>query len=410
LINVLVHSSSMRVLVVSAVEPWRLEDGDSLILHHQLPLLAQRHDLSVIVAEGPAPETESDRELRSAYRPPSGTRMRTIPRPGSALWSAVSSRVRGFADREPARVHWVERPELVRAVQGELEAFEPELLYLFGWGTAALGRLAGPRPVVHAAVDAWELGVRNRRVSRLHRLFDVGQRRLVVQHERRHYPALQAVVVVTNADAEHVRSRTGGRVVVITNGVDAGPEPRPLAWEATPTPIVAFHGVFTTETNVDAAKHLVGAVLPRLRAAIPNVRILIIGRGSEHLDLPTDRSVERTGAVADVRPQLERAAVYVAPLVSGTGLKNKVLEAMAAGLPVVGSALALESIGAGGGAFLATDSDAMAATVARLLSEPGATGREGRAARQRVLEEFSWVRNVEQLTDLWTEVTGAPKS
>jgi glycosyltransferase involved in cell wall biosynthesis len=312
-------------------------------------------------------------------------------------------------DGEPAHVHWVERPALLAAVREELDAFQPHLLHLHGWGTAAMHRLAPGIPSVHVAVDSWELGVSNRRVSRMHRLFDAGQRRRVVSHEKRHYPRLSAVVVVAQADAEQVRRRTGGRAVVLTNGVDAGADPTPVAWDERPAPVVAFHGVFTTEANVDALRHLVRDVLPSLRAARPNIKILVVGRGSDRIEVPHSPAVERTGEVVEVRPHLELAAVYVAPVVSGTGLKNKVLEAMAAGLPVVGTPLALESIGPGPGTLQTPDTDTMVAAVLRLLDEPGATRREGMAARQRVLAEFSWERNVEQLTALWAEVA-APRT
>jgi glycosyltransferase involved in cell wall biosynthesis len=390
----------VRVLVVSAVEPWHLQDGISLILHHQLPLLARDHELRVIVAEGPAPATDTDRSLHDRYQPP--VALRTIDRNGPSLLSAVRTRLQSFRDGEPAHVHWVERPALLAAVRQELDGFQPQLLHLHGWGTAALHRLAPGTASVHAAIDSWNLGLTNRLVSGVHRLSDAGQRRRVDAHEKHHYPRLGAVTVVTPADADDIRTRTGCRAVVIRNGVDPGAEPDPHGER--PAPVVAFHGVFTTEANVDALRHLVQDVLPRLQAARPDVKLIVIGRGSDRIDLPRTPALECTGEVVDVRPHLERAAVYVAPLVSGTGLKNKVLEAMAAGLPVVGTSLALESIGSGDGTIEANDTEAMVTAVLRLLDEPGAARREGMAGRQRVLSEFSWAKNVEQLAGLWSEV------
>jgi len=400
----------VRALVVSAAEPWRLRDGTSLILNHQLPLLARQHELHVVVAEGPAPATGSDRALRDAYRAPAGVSIRTIPRASSPLRAAAGARLQSMRDGEPAHVHWVERPALIDAVRAELDSFQPQVLHLHGWGTGALHRVAPGLPGVHVAVDSWELGVSNRRVSRVHRILDAGQRRKVVGHEKRHYPRLGAVVVVTQADAEQVRRRTGARAVVLSNGVDGGADPSPVAWDERPAPVVAFHGVFTTEANVDALQHLVRAVLPSLRAARPDLRVLVIGRGSDRIDLPPSPALERTGEVDDIRSHLERAAVYVAPIVSGTGLKNKVLEAMAAGLPVVGTPLALEGIGPGPGTLQTPDTDAMVAAVLSLLDEPGASRREGMAGRRRILSEFSWERNVEQLAALWAEVAAARRA
>jgi glycosyltransferase involved in cell wall biosynthesis len=114
--------------------------------------------------------------------------------------------------------------------------------------------------------------------------------------------------------------------------------------------------------------------------------------------------VEVTGAVPDIRRELRRAAVYVAPMVSGTGLKNKVLEAMAAGLPVVGTPLALEGIGEGNGVISARDASDIAEKVLRLLGDRAALVSAGRQARDRVVMEFTWERSARGIEDLWYEV------
>jgi glycosyltransferase involved in cell wall biosynthesis len=235
---------------------------------------------------------------------------------------------------------------------------------------------------------------------------NVGQRRLVVAHEARHYPRQGAVIVVSKLDAVHVRSRApDARVVVVRNGVSAGPEPAPAAWSDSPPPVIAFHGVFKTRANADAARVLVEDVLPRVRRSHPTARVLLIGRDTgRRIQALAGPAVEVTGEVADVRVHLERAAVYVAPLVSGTGIKNKVLEAMAAGLPVVGTPLALEGIGAGPGTVEAAAPEDIAGAVTRLLATRGATRDAGRAARSRIVAEFSWERNTEELAALWADV------
>jgi glycosyltransferase involved in cell wall biosynthesis len=111
--------------------------------------------------------------------------------------------------------------------------------------------------------------------------------------------------------------------------------------------------------------------------------------------------------VADVRPWLELAAVYAAPMMSGTGLKNKVLEAMAAGLPVVGSPLALAGIGAGDGVTEAADPAGMAAALAALLADPDRRRATGQAGRRRVERDFTWGANAAAVARLWEELMAA---
>jgi glycosyltransferase involved in cell wall biosynthesis len=96
-------------------------------------------------------------------------------------------------------------------------------------------------------------------------------------------------------------------------------------------------------------------------------------------------------------------------MVSGTGLKNKVLEAMAAGIPVVATPLALEGIGAGHGVDAAPDADAIARRVVELLGAPPDHRRDlGRQARRRVLADFTWERSARAIESLWRELARAP--
>jgi glycosyltransferase involved in cell wall biosynthesis len=162
---------------------------------------------------------------------------------------------------------------------------------------------------------------------------------------------------------------------------------------------------------VDAARLLVEGVLPLVQQEHPDASLLLIGRSPTAAVLGMrGPAVEVTGAVADVRPWLERAAVYAAPLTRGTGLKNKVLEAMAAGLPVVATPLATAGIGAGDGLIEADDVAAFAAALCRLLSDPAARRSMGHAARHRIERDHTWAANAQRMAGLWEELAvGRPR-
>jgi glycosyltransferase involved in cell wall biosynthesis len=392
----------LRVLVVTAWPPWRLQDGGSLILYHELRLLGPRHEVRVLSAGGPPGE----RPLAPGEaRVPEGVEVRSF---GTKLPRALDHalrRLRSRASGEPPHVLWVERPSLLRALARERALRPPDLVHLHGWGTAQMWRLLAGTAAVHHAVDAWGLGHANRALPPWRRPLERRVEERIVAHERRHYPRLAAVLVAAERDAAYLRERApGSRVEVIPNGVDAGPEPGPPAAE----PVLAFHGAFETAANREAALVLVREVFPLVRAARPDARVILVGRDPPPaLRRLAGDGVTVTGAVTDVRPWLERAAVYVAPMVSGTGIKNKVLEAMAAGLPVVGTPAALEGIGAGPGTLEARTPAEVAAAVLRLLDDAAARRDAGRRARQRVLAEHTWERHAARLEALWIEVAAA---
>lgn len=430
----------MRILVVSAWEPWRLDDGSCLILHHHLAQLHDRHDIRLLCAGAPSPAVP----LAAAHPPGtgaprdggwtpghaataiSGGAAATTPGPAvrgarvpdgvlppgvTGAWCGTSRfagtdfvlrKLRSGRSGEPSHVHWVERPALLAALAGALRQHDPEVIHLFGWGTAGLVRHLDGRPAVHVAVDPWAANVANRRLAGARRLAG-RERRRVERHERRYYPRCSAVVVVSPRDAARLRHAVPeARIEVIGNGVEPGPQPPPAA--ARP-PVVIFHGNLSAEANVAAARTLITQVLGPLRTRVPDARLVIAGRrpptelrrlGATGLDVLADPT--------DIRALLDRAAASAVPLTSGAGVHNKVLEAMAAGLPVAGTALALDGIGEGPGLRLVQTPAELVEVLAHWLVEPESRELAGRANRAKAIGEFSWAASAAAVERLWRSV------
>lgn len=148
--------------------------------------------------------------------------------------------------------------------------------------------------------------------------------------------AARATLVVSTREGEALQSLDEAFTpVVVPNGVDV--DAFRNAGQAAAGPEVVFTGVFSYQPNEDGALWLIDHVWPRVRATVPQAHLTLVGMGPS----PTLRrraaeaNIEVTGAVAEVGPYLWRAAVAVAPLETAHGVQNKVLEAVAAGLPAV---------------------------------------------------------------------------
>lgn len=388
----------MRAVVVSAWPPWWLTDGAVWILHHHLRWLADRHDLTVLAAGAPASESPVPAAADGAA---GAVATRWFGRSTPAAVDYVRRRAAGLSSGAPAHVGYVERPALIGALRDEIARSRPDVVHAFGWGTAGIWRHTDGVPVIHVAVDAWHRNAANRLLPSWRRLTDAGELRRIRAHEARNYPHDAAVVVVAEPDAAAVRDvAPTARVEIVPNGVDAGPEPSPPP----SAPVLGFHGSFDAAHNVDAARVLVEDVLPRVQQSVPDARVLLVGRRpgpvvrrlrGPHVELRAD--------VDDARAELRDVAVYVAPLVSGSGLKNKVLEAMAAGRPVVTTPLGAAGIGTGDGLDVA-DVDDIAACVVAFLGDRDRMTRAGNAGRRRVTTEFTWERSAQRIESLWQDV------
>ena len=197
-------------------------------------------------------------------------------------------------------------------------------------------------------------------------------------------------------------------VHVVPNGIDAA-RFTPPAWPSAEARVV-FCGVMDYAPNVDGVLWFVKHVWPRIHTVNANARLTLVGaRPTPAIRaLSADPSIEVTGTVPDVRPYLWQSAVSIAPLLIARGVQNKVLEALAAGLPCVVSAPVFEGVphAARPGCIEGTTASAFAASVIRLLSMRPEQRRQ--LASQVDLSELSWREAFAPLRSLLHAVARQP--
>ncbi|MGH7541400.1 MAG: glycosyltransferase family 4 protein, partial [Gemmatimonadota bacterium] len=223
------------------------------------------------------------------------------------------------------------------------------------------------------------------------------------RYERSALRAVTAMTVVGEADARFLkRLAPGRRVHVVPNGCVLGAPPDPST--KTPEPTLIFSGVFGFRPNVVAAQFFARHVFPSVRRRVPMARFIIAGRGTnpDIVSLGALPGVEVRSDVPDMGELLATAWVAVAPMRSGGGIKNKVLEAWAVGTPVVMSSLAANGLTPGydRGCLVADQPRALVDAVVRLLTDPDERRRRGQAGFEFVRDQHTWGRAADQMTAL----------
>ncbi len=197
---------------------------------------------------------------------------------------------------------------------------------------------------------------------------------------------------------------------VVPNGVDLE------FWQrSTPTlgrDRIVFTGAMHYPPNVDAAIVLIEKVLPLVRQRIPDARLDIVGRdpAASLLALAGRSGVRITGFVDDVRPYLDDASVFAAPLRFGAGIQNKLLEALAMELPVVASTLAIDGLRVGATAppaVVADDPAVMADSIVEALERVRRDPTPNAAGRAYVESSFRWETSGTRLDEILRSVAGA---
>ncbi len=178
----------------------------------------------------------------------------------------------------------------------------------------------------------------------------------------------------------------------IAADVDAGVDPVPPVGGETPT--VVFLGDLGYTPNEDGARHLIDDVMPRIREAVPTALAVLVGRRpTEALRRAAgEAGAVITGEVASVLPYLAHGSLLAVTLRIGGGTRLKILEAMAAGIPIVTTSKGLEGIDALDGLHLrvADGSEAFAAAAVDVLTNPAAAADLAHNARALVHEHYSW--------------------
>jgi len=205
------------------------------------------------------------------------------------------------------------------------------------------------------------------------------------------------------SEAERAVLGDGASLRVVPNGVDAAA----FAYrdDGRPPARVVFGGNLGYFPNVDAATWLVREIVPRMRAALPALEVRLVGARPARAvrALAATPGVSLAGSVPAMAPELAAATVAIVPLRAGSGMQNKVLEAMAVGTPVVTTTRAVAGLAVRSGEHLlvADDAPALAAAALELLREPARARALARAARALVEHRYRWEDSAAGVEAAW---------
>lgn len=222
--------------------------------------------------------------------------------------------------------------------------------------------------------------------------------------ERRGAAAADAVLCVSRADVAHFSSL--GNPILVPNGVDD--ELFDLDEQPSGREDVLFFGQFGYAPNSHGVLHFLKEGWPRLVAARPKARLRLVGReleGELARCAAASERVDAVGFVEDIGTELARASVVIVPLWQGGGTRLKVLEALAAARPVIGTPLGVEQIGfeAGLHGHLGSTPGELADATALLLADPAKARALGRAGR-RLAERYRWREVTRPAEELYAQL------
>jgi len=415
----------VKILVSTPYLPHRrVGHGGGSAVRDLVAHLTRRHEVLLVslVRPGESELVDEVTELGATVTavPFADRRARGLARAGllnnraRAVWRSLVS---GY----PTYVEKYGSPALARAVVAAARRFAPDavqveylqlalvLRALRGWRDSTASPGGRPRLIL----NSHELGSlpRERRATGATRL-----RRILLQREAAAWRRLQVAatgwadttVCVTDQDRDLLVDQGGANVVTVPLGVDTERIVPDRA--VTAPPRFLFVGSFDHRPNRVAAEFLVDKVWPEVAQYVPDGELVLTGRGSRSFlanltrDVParSDR-VTALGFVDDLAPLYRESALFVAPLAGGGGIKIKILEAMARGIPVVTTAIGAEGIVTpeDEAVWISTPDSAFVAALLTAWRNSDESVRRAVRARRIVEDRFSWSAITDRLTDLY---------
>lgn len=372
-----------RLLFLAHRIPYPPDKGDKIRAWHMLDHLADSWDVDLgCLVDDPADLVHLD-----------VLRRRCAVVEHAVLSARVVRTLAGLRPGQPLSLGWFRDARLAGWARAGLAAGRYDAVLAFSSAMAPYAM--GPAPAATRRVldmvdvdsEKWRAYAAGARAPM--RQVWAREARTLLAFERRAAAAFDCTLLVSKEEAARfaeLAPEVADRIGWVDNGVDLARFDPSLPFAPMPgPPALVFTGRMDYRPNIDAVCWFAAAVMPLLRARVPQVGFVIVGArpSPEVLALARQPGIRVTGEVPDTRPFIAGAAACVAPLRIARGIQNKVLEAMAMARPVICSPQAFEGIHAhpGRDLLVAEDAEAWADCIEAVLAggQPGLGARARRA-------------------------------
>lgn len=392
----------MKLLFVTPRFPYPLLRGDQVVSYHRIRTLSRFHEITLLTFYQRSSELENIDRIS-----PYCKAIYTVKLP---KWQSVLNVAKGiFNSQLPLQVAYYNSVYFQSTIDSILSKNDFDLIHIF------LLRLAPyfhhiSVPKILEIIDSMQLNLERRVALEPFPQRWIFQKELcrITQYEQSLGDFFKSMVVVSEKDRKFIPCEG---VKVIENGIDT--EVFSLQQQRPHQPTLIFSGNMSYAPNIHAVKWFVKKCLPIIQQKIPNTSFIIAGvnPSREICSLEKIPGVTVTGFVKSMPKTLKQAHVAIAPMQSGSGIQNKILEAMASGLPVVTTTLGLGSLKAEPGReiLIADSPDKFAKTVIGLLQNLGLAKEIGYRARKFVVEKHSWEFTANQIENLYIQAINNDK-
>ena len=395
----------MRIFYICRRVPFPPDRGDKIAAFNAIRHLAARHELHVFCLGDGVQDLANISGLQGYAR--------SVTAAPVGEFTIKLRALAALATGQPLSVAALNETKLHDAIQKKFAELRPDLIIVYSCNMAQFAERISDVPRIMHFGDLDSLKWRQyaeRSSTPLNWIYATEERRLL-GYERHIAQIFSHAMVHTEIEKrDFTRLIPRVHVTVVGNGVDL--DYFRSTGEAKQPASMVFTGVMDYRPNIDAVVWFCNEILPLVQTEIPGANFTICGRrpASAVRRLAKCRGVTVTGWVPDARPYLDRAEIFVAPLRMARGVQNKLLEALAMGLPCVASTAARSgTVVADGQGILATDEPMeFARYVVDLLRDGGRRAEMAHLARAAAEANYRWEVQLTRLDEAITAAVWQP--
>ncbi len=384
----------MKIFVITSRIPWPLEKGDKLRIYHQLKHLSKNNEIFLCCLSDEKLPADGMENLKSIC-----SQVEIIPLNKLLIIWRMFLAI--FSDR-PFQVHYFYQRHVRKRIYELVKQFQPDHIYCQLIRAAEHVKHIHEVPKTLDYMDAFNKGV-ERRIAKsswiMKRILREEFRRLVA-YENLIYEYFEHHVIISEQDRDFIFHPQRKEIAVIPNGVDQEffhPINKDKKYH------LVFTGNMNYPPNVDSAILLAEKILPLVQKTIPEANLLIAGaQPSNQVKSLQSKDVTVTGWMDDIRDAYAESHVFLAPMQIGSGLQNKLLEAMSMKLPCITSRLANNALGAEDGKdiLIGHHPEDFAKLAIELLQNPDRAASIAESGQRFVSQAYSWEHSSALLEEL----------
>ena len=385
----------MKVAVVLTRIPFPLMKGDKLRAYYQIKELAKQHEVYLFCLNYKDEEEKAKEELLKYCK--------TIHIEKLNLFSSLLRVCFSVFSFLPFQTAYYNSPKAKKHFKSFVEKNNIELCYFQFVRLAPFAKKIKRKKVLDFQ-DTLSMNMKRRADNSglLQRvLFSIEAKRLA-RYESKMFEVFDVLTIITDADRKLLKSPRKEEVHIIPNGVAESyltyPQPKEKPYD------ILFSGAMSYAPNIDAAEYLIKEIMPLVWEKKPNVKIAIAGGGAPiSLQKEANERIIMPGWVDDMKEYYSQTKIFIAPMRIGTGLQNKLLEAMAMNVACITSPLANQALKAKDKEeiLIADNAKAYADCIIDLLDNEQLSSKIANAGKDYVFNEYSWENSCEKLSNIF---------